>query len=210
VDIHVVYRTLGKRFRLARMTALVREFGLDADTKVLDVGGTPRNWDLVDVRPQVTLLNLSPDGPRYLPENLTYVQGDGRTLPFDDGSFDVVVSNSVLEHVGEPPDQRRFAAELRRVGRGVWVQAPAFEFVIEPHYLAPFVHWFPERVQRRVLRWLSPWGWITRPDQAYIDFRVAEIRLPSRRRMQVYFPDCELRTERVLGLTKAYVAVRHP
>lgn len=209
MDIQRVYRRVGHRFRLARMQRLVGEFALTDRTQVLDVGGTLRNWELVDVRPQVTLCNLGP-GPdaASLPPHVRYVAGDGRDLPYGDGEFDLVVSNSVLEHVGGVADQARFAAEIRRVGRELWVQAPAFEFPVEPHYLTPIVHWLPTRVQRRVLRW-SVWGLLARPSQRYVDRMVDEIRLPSRRRMRAYFPDCELRTERFLGLTKAHVAVRH-
>jgi hypothetical protein len=210
VDIHRIYGRVGRRFRLARMRRLVHEFALTDQTSVLDVGGTPQNWELVDVRPRVTLLNLGPSvDEASLPPHVRYVVGDGRDLPYGDGEFDLVVSNSVIEHVGNAADQARFAAEIRRVGRGVWVQAPAYEFPVEPHYLTPFVHWLPASVQRRVLRW-SVWGLITRPDRTFVDRLVDEIRLPNRRRMRVYFPDCELRAERVLGLTKAHVAIRLP
>ena len=45
-------------------------------------------------------------------------------LPFADGEFDLVYCSSVIEHV--PPARRAaFAAELRRVGRGWYVQTPA-------------------------------------------------------------------------------------
>ncbi len=57
----------------------------------------------------------------------------------------VVFSNSVIEHVGTWEDQQAFAAEVRRVGRRLWV--PAYECPIEPHYLAPLVHYLPKEVQ---------------------------------------------------------------
>ena len=63
-------------------------------------------------------------------------------LPFTDGEFDLVYCSSVIEHV--PPARREtFARELRRVGRGWFVQTPAFSFPIEPHALLPFAHWLP-------------------------------------------------------------------
>ncbi|WP_255695553.1 methyltransferase domain-containing protein [Rhodohalobacter sp. 614A] len=54
-----------------------------------------------------------------------YVQGDALDMHmFEDKSFDVVFSNSVIEHVGSFENQRRFADEVRRVGKAYWVQTP--------------------------------------------------------------------------------------
>lgn len=44
--------------------------------------------------------------------NLEYLQGDCYALPFDDGEFDVVVANEIIEHV---TDHDAFVSEARRV-----------------------------------------------------------------------------------------------
>ena len=41
---------------------------------------------------------------------------------FGEREFDVIFSNSVIEHVGQFADQQRMADEVRRVGEGYWVQ----------------------------------------------------------------------------------------
>jgi len=68
-------------------------------------------------------------------------------LPFDDDQFDLVVANSVIEHI-DPTRRAALAAEIRRVGRGWMIQTPAIGFPIEPHSLLPFAHWLPERLRR--------------------------------------------------------------
>src|SRR5207302_6536854 len=133
-----------------------RELSITAETRVLDVGGTPETWDMLPVRPRVTLLN-TPRTKAELARAAWWVAGDGRALPFRDGAFDVVFSNSVIEHVGDAGSQARFAREIARVGRGYWVQTPNRWFPVESHLLTPFIHWLPRRVQG-VLLPFSVWG----------------------------------------------------
>ena len=72
-------------------------------------------------------------------------------LPFADNEFDLAYCNSVIEHV--PPERRpAFAAELRRVARGWYVQTPARSFPIEPHSLLPGAHWLPAGLRARYWR----------------------------------------------------------
>lgn len=87
-----------RSFRRNRMARFRRAFPLTPQTRVLDVGGTSLNWTLLTVRPRITLLNLPSAGEAT-------VVGDGRHLPFRDRSFDIVFSNSVIEHISSPEDR---------------------------------------------------------------------------------------------------------
>ena len=87
---------------------------------------------------------------------LRYVYGDGRNMPFEDNSFDIVHSSAVLEHVGSRGQQRQFLAELLRVSRrGVYLTTPNRWFPVEFHSVLPLVHWLPARAFRAVLRLLG-------------------------------------------------------
>lgn len=70
-----------------------------------------------------------------------YIVCDGRALPFRNGSFDLVFSNAVVEHVGDEPDQALFVAEHARAGRWWAATTPNRWFPIESHTLAVFRHW---------------------------------------------------------------------
>src|ERR1035438_208835 len=145
-----------RRFRRNRMATFQRTFSVTPQTRILDVGGTALNWNLIAALPNVTLLNLPTDGEAD-------VIGDGRYLPFRDGSFDIVFSNSVIEHIATEQDQRRFADEVRRTGRAYWVQTPDRRFPIEPHLVTPFIHWLPKRARASIARRFTIWSLIERP-----------------------------------------------
>lgn len=208
MNVHRVYDLLIRGFRRRRMNRFADMFRPGPDTAVLDVGGTPYNWEQIGARFPITLLNterLEADG---LGAHYTLIQGSGKQLGFADRSFDIAFSNSVIEHVGSLDAQRAFAEELRRVGRQLWVQTPARGFFFEPHLLAPFIHFLPPSWQRRLVRNFTLWGWITRPSQASVDRMLGQLRLLDYATFRALFPDCEIRCERFLGMTKAFVAVR--
>jgi hypothetical protein len=190
------------------MNRFVETFQPTAETTVLDVGGTPFNWEQIDARFPITLLNTEPLEADGLDARYTLVQGSGTQLDFPDQSFDIAFSNSVIEHVGSLDAQRALAKELQRVGRQVWVQTPARGFFFEPHLLAPFIHFLPLSWQRRLVRNFTLWGWITRPSRASVDRMLGELHLLDYATFRELFSDCEIRRERFFGFTKAFVAVR--
>ena len=78
-----------------------------------------------------------------------YVQADALELPFEDGTFDVIFSNAVIEHVGDEEEQRRFVAEALRVGRRAFLTTPNRWFPVEVHTRLPLVHWLPDDLAGR-------------------------------------------------------------
>src|SRR5215210_1238578 len=113
-------------------------------------------------------------------------------LPFADGEFDLAYSSSVIEHV--PPERRAaFAAEVKRVARGWFVQTPARSFPIEPHALLPVAHWLPVSLRRRYWRLGAMGHW-------------EDIRLLGRRELETLFGPAA--PERVGPLTESWVCVR--
>jgi len=66
----------------------------------------------------------------------------------------------------------------------------------------------PRSWQRRLVRNFTLWGWITRPSRASVDRMLGELNLLDYATFRALFPDCEVRRERFLVFTKAFVAVR--
>ena len=138
--------------------------------------------------------------------------GDGRALPFRDQAFDVVFSNSVIEHVGDALSQQRFAREVARVGRAYWVETPNRWFPVEQHLLTPFIHWLPRRWQRALVPRFNWWRILVPlpPDRRdyYIDHYLREVRLLGPGQLSALFPEARILRERVLGIAKSLVALR--
>jgi SAM-dependent methyltransferase len=202
---------LTDRFRRRRMLRFVRALAITRETRVLDVGGTMDYWRLLPDPPRVTLLNTLM-ARETLRSVAGWVAGDGRALPFRDQSFDVVFSNSVIEHVGDSESQARFAREVARVGRRYWVQTPNRWFPLEQHLLMPGVHWLPRGWQRALAPRLHVMHKVLRltPDQRefYVRHYLQDIRLLDAAGLRALFPGARMIRERFCGWTKSLVAYR--
>jgi SAM-dependent methyltransferase len=198
-------------FRSQRMVRFERTFRITPQTTVLDVGGSSAIWQFARVQPKLTFLNLLPAIDKTQ-NSAIVVAGDGRMLPFADAAFDIVFSNSVIEHVGTTADQQMFASEVARVGKRYWVQTPNRRFPFEMHVMLPFVHYLPRKWQERIVHRFTGWELLVphtkdiRRD--YLYHFLNELHLLNRRDLIALFPDAQIASERFLGLPKSLIAYR--
>lgn len=175
---------------------------------ILDVGGRRDYWDNVGfsgIR-QIVLLNIDPtDLGRATAREDLFVDrvGDARKLEgISDGSFDFYHSNSVIEHVGSWDDMNCMAEEACRVAGSGWLQTPAWEFPIEPHFRLPFIHWLATPARARLLFFSSAY----RKENRGVRRKHAErINLLSKPEVEFLFPTCQITAERFMLLTKSYI-----
>lgn len=204
--------SLATRMRRARFElflSLLRR--LDGHVEILDIGGTQEFWNLMtdgnpgDVR--VTLLNI--DRQPVSSSRFVSTVGDARSMPqYEDNSFDVVFSNSVIEHVGSYENQRRMANEVMRIGKRYFVQTPNKRFPLEPHFLFPYFQYLPGAIRAQLVHRFDV-GWYKRiPSLVKAREEVDSIQLMTRRRFADLFPGATIYDERILGLTKSFVAYR--
>ncbi len=206
--IYGFYSIFQPALRKRRFQLFLDVFQPTASTRILDVGGYAGNWENAGIDSSVTCLNLDPASSQPATSRVVYETGDGRNMRFADQSFDIVFSNSVIEHVGAWKDQQRFAAEVRRVGRQVFVQTPNRWFFIEPHFVAVFVHYLPWSLAKRIIRFCSFRGLFRGGDSVNLKQLADELGLLSRRQVKELFPDCEIHREKLFGLTKSFIAIR--
>jgi SAM-dependent methyltransferase len=135
---------LAARARARRHEHFFALVQLAADSQVLDVGCGAIGLRALEPTLNITGVDLR-EVPGYPGPFVRADAADG--LPFAENEFDLVYCSSVIEHV-EPQRRGRFAREIRRVGRGWFVQTPAWSFPIEPHALLPGAHWLPQRLRK--------------------------------------------------------------
>jgi SAM-dependent methyltransferase len=182
---------LAARARARRHERFRALTGADAGTRILDVGCGTLGLRALEPGLDITGVDVV-DRPAYPGP---FVRADAtRRLPFDDRAFDLVYSSSVVEHIA-PADREAFAREIRRVGRGWWVQTPAYSFPVEPHALLPVAHWLPPALRRPYWRMGVAGEW-------------EDVRLLRRAEMTRLF-DAPV-AERIGPLAKSWISVRRP
>ena len=173
--------------------------------KVLDLGGTVVSWRVLGLRPgSVTIVNLD-QGESSDEPWVEFVRGDACEGGF--GSYDLVFSNSLMEHLGGHARRQRFAEVVQESAPSWWVQTPYRYFPIEPHWVFPGFQFLPFRMRLLICQ-----HWRTLHSDGQLDVAaaaelVASTELICATEMRTYFPTSEIWFERIVGLPKSLVAV---
>lgn len=206
-----IIRRSTQSMRLNRINAFLQIMRPSSHETILEVGGEPQQWLQCGYRGTIVFLNLydSKDFQHIAP-NFHYLQGDGRCLDLPDNSFDIVFSNSVIEHVGALAEQKQFANETSRVGKRYWIQTPNKYFPIEPHFNFPLMQFLPLRLRVTIA---ESWPLFYPPSLDYneaanMEDIVRSIRLMTIADMRALYPNGTIWKERLCGLVKSIVAYR--
>ncbi len=178
--------------------------------KILDVGGRATTWERAGFtqydcsQVQITIINTEPVSSEYA--HIQTVSGDARAMPeYQDSEFDIVFSNSVIEHVGNFEDQARMAAEVCRVGQRYFLQTPNLFFPVEPHFLFPLFQFFPLWLKTLLIQNFNL-GWRPRTTGREAAKELAlSVQLLSKRQLKHLFPGAQVHAEKFMGLNKSYM-----
>ena len=204
--------SVGNKFRNKRFSEfeslISKNFPENSEIKILDVGGTGYFWKnknfLKKYNVNITLLNLTTE-ELDMP-GISSIAGNATDLSeFADESFDLVFSNSVIEHLYDWENQIKMADEVMRVGKKFFIQTPNKHFFIEAHYAIPFIQYFPKKLAFRILtktRMSRLRKWARHDALQYLQ----EIRLLSKSEMKTLFPGSQIMEEKFIGLTKSFTA----
>ena len=199
--------SLGNQFREKRFSFFLKKINkMQKPVTILDLGGKINFWENRDLAGnneyKITIVNIEKETSIY--SNIHCEIGDATNLnKFNTKSFNIVHSNSVIEHLYNFNNQSKMASEIIRVGQKHIVQTPNKYFFIEPHYLLPFFQFFPDKLKYLILiktklSRLKKW------DKNFAKQYIKEIRLLSMKEMKVLFPNSKIYFEKFLGMNKSF------
>jgi SAM-dependent methyltransferase len=184
---------------------------LPRPVKILDIGGEQKYWNMMLggssllEELEITLVNVKAQSVS-LP-NFTAIAGDARSLPqFADRQFDIVFSNSTIEHVGNFEDRQQMANEVKRLGKRYYLQTPNRYFPIEPHFVFPFFQFLPIPLRVWLLKNFELGTYPKIKDTQEALEAVREINLITKKELRYLFPEARFFDEKYFGLVKSFVA----
>lgn len=181
---------------------------------IIDLGGSHNYWKFLPdgyvekFNLSIKVLNLrhNPSKDSYLIKGMV---GDARDLScFNDKSFDIAHSNSLIEHL-TTPDQIILSKEVQRIACSYYVQTPNFWFPVEPHYMCPFMQWMPVNFRTVMLNNFDMGNLSKRENILEALTVVSQLNLIDEMRLQWLFPAAEIVHEKFMGLTKSLIAMRY-
>lgn len=198
-------KSLGYHARQRRMEWLLRRFPDFQRMHIVDLGGATNYWHGAKVRPaRVTIVSIDDWALRDPSPWMTTVQADACDPGEIGGVFDLVFSNSVIEHVGGPRHRRGFAETVHRLAPHHWVQTPYRYFPLEPHLIFPGFQFLPPALKVRVAK-----KWPLSHIHGRVDIEPVEYvmdhDLLTVTEMGALFPKSEILRERVGGIVKSLV-----
>lgn len=196
---------ISAKCRARRFSRFCDVMGLTGSESLLDVGGSSEwLWRGGFFAKPITVLNLQ-DG-MDVPRRIKWIKGDACAMSmFQNGTFDLAFSNSVIEHVGNFERQLQMAGEIRRVAVRYWVQTPYRHFPLETHMVFPFFQYFPLKVRAWLgVRWPFSFEMMRHGDPLR---DATQIWLLDIRQMRQLFPEAEIIIERFMGIPKSLIAV---
>ena len=176
--------------------------------KILDIGGRVKFWEDLPFEEElcsVHIINLE-EGDSSNRSNITCSKGDARKMPeFGDGQFDIVVSNSVIEHVGTWQDQYDMAMEVERVGGAIFIQTPNYWFPMEPHFLMPFFQFLPIWFRTWLVSNFDMGNYKKTKNWDEARSEVVQVRLLTRRGFRGLFREGTIQNEWLFGLINGFI-----
>ncbi len=161
---HAVLDLSSRNKKAMKISRLLDLENLMQPVRVLEIGtgsGGIAHWFATQAGFDCRVTAIDVHDSRLVRDGYEFHKVHGVELPFDGASFDVIITNHVIEHVGDSSAQHRHLAEIHRVMRpaGVgYLAVPNRWMLMEPHYRLMFLSWWPHAWRTPYLRLMRKGG----------------------------------------------------
>jgi hypothetical protein len=202
-----------RKNRFALLENRIKKLASEKDTcQILDIGGDIAYWKHVGWTSDnchIHLLNLYDNPIEEKDSNRFHsITGNALAMPFQKGEFDLIFSNSVIEHVGSYENQKKFAEEVTRLCDRYIIQTPSLWFPLEPHSLIPLFQFIPHWLRALLIMTFNINYFPKKPTYREALFVSRSTLMFTKKRFQQLFPGAEIQVERLFGIPKSYTAIK--
>jgi len=193
----VLFKYFSYKSRQKRIEHFLKSFSLNSKTKLLDLGASNGEYTAKLIKgtklkkKNIYIADIDKKSLEQANKNYgfkTILIKENQKIKFKDKYFDIVFSNSVIEHVTLKKkdiwniksskkfkkesfiNQSKFANEIIRLGKNFYVQTPNKYFLLETHSWLPFIQYLPRFVLIPFIKFMNKF-WIKKnqPDWNLLD-----------------------------------------
>jgi hypothetical protein len=176
---------------------------------ILDLGGTPFFWERLGFanskKVRITILNHFAEDCPY--SNISCIVGSATDIStYPKEPFDIIFSNSTIEHLFTYENQKQMASNILGYGNKFFIQTPNYYFPLEPHFIFPFFHYLPIKFKIYLITHFSLGSYAKAKNYKSALKLIEEIKLLEPRQMRELFPGLQILFEKFLFLNKSIIA----
>ena len=155
---HATLERQSRRNKAQKIIAVLKEFKDLKQCRILDIGTGSGDIAAALAKEAKSFVSVDMHDERLV-KGYTFKRVKNEKLPFTKDSFDIVISNHVIEHV---PKQEVHVQEIYRVlkSKGIaYIATPNKFWITDPHYRLPLLSWFPRKISSWYLKVVSKKQW---------------------------------------------------
>lgn len=202
-----------EKFRKKRLEFL-KEFceGIKKPVRILDLGGSDYHWKNSvfenNRNYHITLVNVENQNVKDF-TNFCFIKKNAVDLKqFYDNEYDLVYSNSLLEHLNSLEKQEKIAGEIARIGIHYFIQTPNYYFPVEPHFLFPLFQFFPDELKVRLISNFDLGWYDKQEDDSKARELATSVRLMKKKELKKIFPGAGIFSERCFFFNKSFIVYK--
>lgn len=156
---HAILETKSRKRKAAKIKAVLDELTDFSKSDVLDIGTGSGHMAHEFSKQAKKVSSIDIVDERKEKKGYDFKLAQDETLPYKDHSFDVVITNHVVEHTPQQAVHLREALRVLKPGGHLYIATPNKFWLTDPHYKLPFISWLPRPLSSKYLKVTQKADW---------------------------------------------------